>query len=888
MMADRIRRVYFYHHTHTDIGYTHAQEEVVEQQAANISRALDFCALTEQRPPEARFAWTVETGWTLARFWERAGEKERARFARYAREGRVQITASYFHLTQLATPELLARSLAGTFEIAAACGVPIDTALSTDINGVNLFYLHLFAQLGVRYLNTAINTGRGGSPLPEERPGGFWWEGPTGERLLVWNNEMYQFGNERLGFPDSPSYGALQRYCAQLEERGYPFDTLIVPVQGYHIDNAMPNMALCDMIEEFNREAGYTRCRLVTLGEALRDVEVRYGDGMPVYRGAWPDWWDDGIGSSAFETGLVRFAHGDLLAAEKAAALATALGAPAPFERGELEQLAENLLHYDEHTWGWWRSVEDPFSVESRVLGQRKSLYAGEAAMEGRRYRERAVRALAGRVMPARPDLEQVIVFNPLAWPRRELVRHCAVWRNPAATTPGAVRVHDAEGRNVPVRCEIDHYSGCFIWFTDLWIEFEVEVPALGYAIYTIERTDRPVPPREETAGRMVENAFYRAEMDETGAVISLVDKELGRELCAKTPYRMNQLVYETVTSPGGRADALAPHYPPFDFMPRRAGVSLSTPTEAQILVRRDPFGVSLVSTASMAPFRSIVQEVRLSNAHKRVDFSTRLIKYEVDGTEAAYIAFPFALKPARVQCDISGGVFTPGAEQIRGTATDWYDLQHGVQLADDDLTLTWLCAEAPLVEFGEMKTGKTPSAPILDNGLLFSYVLNNHWFTNFFARQSGEIVARFRLLSERSSSATTLGRAGRELLTPLLPVRLGARSARGPGLETVAGIAPAATGTFARVLEGDAALDAVKQAREGRGWIIRLHETAGRRSTVRLWLCWPVPVLAVPCDLLERPLPGAATIDVEGEHVFVVDLPPSGTASWRLQPLSL
>jgi hypothetical protein len=270
------------------------------------------------------------------------------------------------------------------------------------------------------------------------------------------------------------------------------------------------------------------------------------------------------------------------------------------------------------------------------------------------------------------------------------------------------------------------------------------------------------------------------------------------------------------------------------------------------------------------------------------VDFSTRLIKDEVDGTEAAYIAFPFALKPARVQCDISGGVFTPGAEQIRGTATDWYDLQHGVQLADEDLTLTWLCAEAPLVEFGEMKTGKTPSAPILDNGLLFSYVLNNHWFTNFFARQSGEIVARYRLLSERSSSAATLGRAGRELLTPLLPVRLGARSARGPGLEAVAGITPAATGTFARLLEGDAALDAVKQARDGRGWVIRLHETAGRRSAVRLWLRWPVPVLAVPCDLLERPLPGAATIYVEGEHVFVVDLPPSGTASWRLQPLSL
>ena len=79
----------------------------------------------------------------------------------------------------------------------------------------------------------------------------------------------------------------------------------------------------------------------------------------------------------------MRFAQGDLLAAEKAAALATALGAPDPFPRGELRLLAENLLHYVEHTWGWWRSVEDPHSLESTSLGERKMLYAKDAAMEG-------------------------------------------------------------------------------------------------------------------------------------------------------------------------------------------------------------------------------------------------------------------------------------------------------------------------------------------------------------------------------------------------------------------------------------------------------------------------------------------------------------------------
>ena len=42
-----------------------------------------------------------------------------------------------------------------------------------------------------------------------------------------------------------------------------------------------------------------------------------------------------------------------------------------------------------------------------------------------------------------------------------------------------------------------------------------------------------------------------------------------------------------------------------------------------------------------------------------------RGVKEELDATEALYIAFPFALQPEQVQCDISGGVFTPGSEQI-------------------------------------------------------------------------------------------------------------------------------------------------------------------------------------------------------------------------------
>lgn len=877
-----IEKVYFFPHTHTDIGYTHPQTEVVERQVANIGRALEYCRETEDRPPEARFAWTIETGWTLARFWEQASETERSLLGRYARLGRLQITASYLHLTQLVPPELLIRSLEPVLAIAQACGVEVDTAMSSDITGVNWFEAHLFPRVGVRYLNTAVNTARGGAPVPDERPGGFWWESPAGERLFVWNNVHYMAGNELLHFPEAPSFDALVVYLRELEARGYPYDTVLLPLQGYRFDNAMPNLAVCDLVEAFNRFAGGPLCRLATVGDALRDVAARWGDRVPVRRGAWPDWWDDGVASSAFETGLVRYAHGELLAAEKAASLATAFGAPWPFRQRELADLRENLLLYDEHTWGWWRSVEDPYSLETRALGHRKVGYAEEAVLAGRRYRERAIRTLAGRVVSASDD-DQLIVFNPLAWPRRETVSWNVRWRNPTDSIPMAVRVLDADGSQIPCQNRLESYTGHLIPYRDPWVTFEADVPSLGYAIYRLQQTDLPIESPLAEEGRHIENEFYRVEVDASGKLCSLRDRELDRELAATGEWSVHQLIYEQVTSPGGRADLLAETLPPFDFAPNRAKVTFTTPQALTTHVVRDALGATLRTTSRMPHFPEIVQEVRLPNGHKRVDFVTRFIKDEVDAPEAVYVAFPFAIKAETVWCDVSGGAFEPGVGQLPGTVTEWYNVAHGVQLREEGFVITWLCGEAPLVEFGEMKTGKTPSMALLQNGLLFSYVLNNYWFTNFFARQSGEFTLRYRLLSGSDGDIADLERAGRELLQPLSAVRIGPPRAHDIGVEarkSSASCSPSAG--FAEVIEGTASLDVVKPAGDGDGWIVRLYEIGGANGDVRVRFHWPCAVEILESDILERSRSRLPVVD----GIITVHLRSYATATLRLRPV--
>jgi alpha-mannosidase len=129
-------------------------------------------------------------------------------------------------------------------------------------------------------------------------------------------------------------------------------------------------------------------------------------------------------------------------------------------------------------------------------------------------------------------------------------------------------------------------------------------------------------------------------------------------------------------------------------------------------------------------------------------------------------------------------------------------------------------------------------------------------------------------------------------LLTPFTAVRIGAQSARDPGVVGVTreqqqplrpqqphsnaeGVA-----SFAEILDGSAALDALKPARDGDGFILRLHEIGGRESWVRLRLNWPVAARVTLCDILERP---QEDHPMDGSELSVL-LKPFGTATLRLR----
>ena len=105
------------HHSHTDIGYTARQELICRQHAdflrgaVGILRRIDAGEAEEQRG----FRWQCENFWQVEQFLKGADDAERADLIRFAREGRIGLSASYLNLTDLIDDTVLREGLLELF-----------------------------------------------------------------------------------------------------------------------------------------------------------------------------------------------------------------------------------------------------------------------------------------------------------------------------------------------------------------------------------------------------------------------------------------------------------------------------------------------------------------------------------------------------------------------------------------------------------------------------------------------------------------------------------------------------------------------------------------------------------------------------------------------------
>lgn len=136
--------------------------------------------------------------------------------------------------------------------------------------------------------------------------------------------------------------------------------------------------------------------------------------------------------------------------------------------------------------------------------------------------------------------------------------------------------------------------------------------------------------------------------------------------------------------------------------------------------------------------------EVRLWSGAKRVDVEVRLRKAPQTAYEGLNVAFPFDLDHPRAFVHSGGAVFEAGRQQFAGTCCDYYAVEHFAAVQGDRGWAVLAPIEAPVVQFGQLNFGKWSDGLQLTRGGLYSWLLNNFWYTNFAGYQLGDLTFRF------------------------------------------------------------------------------------------------------------------------------------------------
>jgi hypothetical protein len=752
--------IFLVQHTHSDIGYTRPQTEILAEHLRYIDHALDYCDQTDHFPEASQFRWTCETSWSVRDYLRSRPQAQIDRLLKRIRQGRIEATGMFLNFSEIIDEPALAAQTK-TLRMLKNSGIDVTTAMQNDVNGIAWCLVDYFHHTDVRYLTMGIHAHRARKPF--NKPTAFWWQSPAGNRLLAYRSEHYMHGNtlSLLGNQQDVFRANLSRYLTGLEEKSYPYDKISLQFSGYVTDNSPPSVEVCEIIRDWNERYEWPKLRSALARDFMVFLDEYHKEDIPAQTVAWPDWWTDGVGSAANETKVVRNTHAEIAGSETLLSMARILGQdlPANINR-EVEAVYDNLLFYDEHTHGAAESIRDPLAQNTVNQWGMKSAYAWEAAKKSSLLQEKALAFLEPALNKS--SLPTITVINTLNWKRSGMVYlfiEYGIIPDDAWFT-----ITGPDGMEVPWQVYQRREEGAYY---GLWVE---DVPSLGYKTLQVnvgEKSQIQVPEVHDG----FENEYYSVEVDPVrGVITQIFDKELNLELVdAHDSLSLGHFIYEELANrhelerlTNTNRDTI---YKPLDL--KRSSMH-------NIRLKKKESGSiyqSIFLQGDMplcADRRGVEIEIRLYHHEKKIDLLYKMVKLPVYSPEGVYVAFPFRLDGGRLAFEVQGGLVYPGVNQLAGSSADWNTIQNFAVVRNREAQIVFASKDIPLVHFGDINIGRYYYRLKPETNHLYSWVLNNYWVTNFKASQQGELRWSYSITSSADPSNMFATRFGRGESMPL------------------------------------------------------------------------------------------------------------------------
>jgi alpha-mannosidase len=819
-----IRRVtvYVLPHSHHDLGYTDLQANIEEKQMRNISLGIDLARKTADYPEGARFVWNLEVLWGADLFMRRKSQAEKDELIDAVKRGWIGLNGMYANeLTGLCRPEELLQLFRYGTQLGSQCGVPVHSAMISDVPGYTWGTITAMAQAGIRYFSAAPNWfDRIGRLMVEWQDKPFWSISPSGkEKVLVW---IPWTGYALSHLERAMSVGWVGKYQDRLDSVKFPYEISYIRWSG-HGDNAAPDGEICEFIKTWNQQYEWPKFVISSTGDAFSAFEKRHGSELPQFKGDLTPFWEDGAGSSALETRLNRNAADRLVQAEALQAMLPA----GTYDAADFTEAWRNILLYSEHTWGASRSVSDPEAPMSKQQWDVKRQFAVNAERQSEDLVGKALRIYANGTETALID-----VHNSSSWARTEVVVISAEMSSRGD--------HVKDHRGAPVASQRLATGELAFLASD--------VAAFGCARFHLsgEKPHRPTKAASVKDG-LLENGIVRARIDAvTGNLIelglegktqNLVDTSNGEaaneylffEGSDTTQMQKSDTVKITVEEPGPLVASLR--------------IESAAPG-CNSLVRR----VRLTAESDWIELSNIVDKKRAAivphpeNADLAREFSQH------GGKESVQFAFPFAIPRGMMHIDVPLAVIRPEADQLPGSCKNWLPVGRWIDVANEGQGVTWVTLDAPLVEVGGI-TATMPGSQRDPNVWLehirptqkfYSWVMNNHWSTNYRAYQEGPVEFRYALRPHSGYDPAAASRLAIGMSQPLL---------------TSAASATAPTAPLLKIEPPDVLALTLKPSEDGKAWIVRLFGASGEDRMARLHWSAPTPSQFWLSDLTEKPI---------------------------------
>ena len=919
--------------SHHDPGYTDLASNVFHVHDEQLDRTIEMAANTADFPHDAQFRFLIEQTWSVDHYLRNAPKDRAAKMIELMRSGHAELTALFGNMTtEICGHESLSRTAYHAFRLKREYGIPIVSAEHNDVPGLSWGVAEVLTEAGVKIFcpNFPLYWSWDGRDLDSfwdakaifqmsdaRCPGAFWWEAPSGKRVLTWCSN----GGCGGGFRGNEAKLAVR--LLEIEGQGYPYSVMRWVVGGGRRDNSPYIEDYAHQVREWNEKWAFPHLVCSTNAMFYEDFKEQIPADLPAFRGeiAGQD-YPVGATCTAREAAVNRHNHNDLLTAEK---LATAASYVSDYEyqKERIFDAYEDVQWYDEHAWGH----HFPCGPTANASEHEKAVRAHRAASLAHDVTNKAMARIADHVRLETDD-PHLVVFNGLSHPRTSPARaplreidNCGSQMHPVPPEDDpdgvgylrGVLLQDRWHVNLPEEIIdgkfdlVDTASGepvtyqiVEITYPDATVPYAAQrvgigssgrrygfferpsglkrdlifiardVPACGYKTYRFApREDAPdFPDALAATDSAIENEFYRVEVDpQTGAIKSIFDKEAGRELIdSDAPHAFGDVIVRT---------------PYNDDESRLVDIELAEGEHGAVCA-------TIKRTAKVYAHPEVTQTITLHAGLKRVEFATRILKNSTPLLDV-HLAFPFLVQNPAFRYEGVLSVMDPIKDYLPGSFSDAIAVQNWVKIAGDGLTVLWSSLDAPITSLGGLWPGyvspahsallseRMPHHPLkpedMKNSWIYSNIFYNNFGTNFSVSQTGDVLFRYAITS--CSDGVSDGRAasfGWDATTPLEQIITPPRAER----------TLPASDSLMSVDNESVIIITCKKAEAGDDLIVRLWNVSSQDQKAEVRLDFTTIAAARTTNLAEE---GAGETLKHDEHAIAVEMGPGALETIRVTP---